>query len=115
MSVRFYFDHNVRQAILHGLRRHSVDCLAARDNGHAQASDELLLTRATELGRVLYTEDTDFLRIATRWQHDALSFAGIVFGRQDRLSVAQAIENLRVIALASEPEEWHNRIEYLPL
>ena len=45
-------------------------------------SDDDLLTRATAVGRVLFTQDTDFLEIASRWQRQGIAFSGILFAPQ---------------------------------
>ena len=36
-----------------GLRRKGIDCLTAEEDGTKQLPDDLLLQRATELGRVM--------------------------------------------------------------
>lgn len=42
-------------------------------------SDEDLLTGAAAVGRVLLTQDADFLEIAARWQRHGIVFSGILF------------------------------------
>jgi predicted nuclease of predicted toxin-antitoxin system len=48
-----------------GLRRRSVDIVAAADVGLLGAADEAHIERATELARVVVSNDQDFLRMAT--------------------------------------------------
>lgn len=67
MSLALYLDHNVRAAIAAGLARCGVDVLTAFDDGYARADDPTVLARATELGRVLFTNDDDYLSIARDW------------------------------------------------
>ena len=50
------------------------------------ASDDELLTRATALGRVLLTQDADFLEIAARWQRQGMPSAGFCSRPRARLS-----------------------------
>jgi hypothetical protein len=68
VTLALYMDHHVPEAITSGLRRRGVDVLTAWDDGRARASDEELLTRATELGRDLFSQDDDLLAVAAAWQ-----------------------------------------------
>ena len=115
MSVAFYFDHHVRAAIASGLRQRGVDVLRAQDDGHAKADDPAILQRATELGRVVFTHDDDFLAIADEWQEIGRSFSGVIYVHQLKLTVGRAVADLEIIAKAGDPEDYRNRVEYLPL
>lgn len=89
--------------------------LTAQADSTTQLDDESLLNRATSLGRLLFTEDEDFLRIGAERQSAALDFAGIVFLRQRRMDLGRCISDLELIAKCYEPDEMLNRIEFLPL
>jgi hypothetical protein len=41
-------------------------------------------------------------------------FCGLVFGRQMGGSIGQFVRDLELIAQASEPGEWDNRVEFIP-
>lgn len=58
--IRLYMDVQVRREVTAGLRMRGVDVLAAQEDGAAALPDAELMTRATELGRVLFSQDTDF-------------------------------------------------------
>ncbi len=64
MSVKLYMDVHVRRAVTEGLRLRGVDVLTAQEDGAGNFEDLKLLDRATELGRVLFTQDDDLLREA---------------------------------------------------
>jgi predicted nuclease of predicted toxin-antitoxin system len=49
-----------------GLRLREVDVLTAQEDGAATLDDPVLLDRAMALGRVVFTQDEDFLREAHR-------------------------------------------------
>ena len=115
MSVKLYMDHHVPSAVTLGLRRCGVDVLTAYEDGHAQAADESILQRAMLLGRVVFTQDEDFLIIASNWRSAERPFAGVVFGSQESLSIGQAIEWLELVAKASEPEQMRNSVQFIPL
>jgi predicted nuclease of predicted toxin-antitoxin system len=71
-------DHQVPSAITRGLRQRGIDVLTAHEDQTAQWDDEPLLQRATELGRIMFTQDDNFLAIGHLWQQSGREFAGIV-------------------------------------
>ena len=115
MSVALYFDHNVRAAIASGLRQRGADVLLAIEDGFEEADDPAILGRATELGRVVFTSDDDFLAVACEWLSAGLAFSGLIYVHQLRLTVGQTIADLELIARAGSADDFVNRIEYLPL
>ena len=115
MSVRFYFDVHIRSIITKGLRSRGVDVITAQEDDAAELEDEDLLVRATSLGRVLFTQDDDFLRIAATKQQEGEDFAGLIYAHQLNVTDGQCIDDLEFIAGASEPEEWWGKVLYLPL
>ena len=115
MSVHLYMDVHVRRAVTAGLRLRGVDILTAQEDGTGELPDPELLDRATELGRVLFTQDDDLLREAKRRQQTGESFVEIVYAHQLGITVSQCIADLELITQASEPHEWLNRTIYLPL
>ena len=114
MSVALYMDHHVPAAVTAGLRRRGVDVLTALEDGFAEAEDEALLMRATELRRVLFTHDHDFLAITKAWLRDGREFAGLIFAHPRRVAVGQAVESLELVAKIAEPEDVLNRVDFLP-
>ena len=115
MTLALYMDHHIPSAITDGLRVRDIDVLTAFEDGASQLDDELLLRRATELGRVLFSQDMDLLRLATQFQRQGTEFAGLFYVHQLRLTVGQVVDDLDVAAKALNPEEIANRIEFLPL
>lgn len=63
MPLSFFFDQHVPAAITRGLRLRTVHVLTAHEDGAARWADERIFKRATELGRVMFSQDEDFLRI----------------------------------------------------
>jgi len=115
VSLRLYLDHHVNRAIREGLRQRGIDLVTCQEDGTTTLDDEILLKRATALGRVLFTQDDDFLAIAHHHQRTGHSFAGLIYGHQLDLSIGEAIRDLELIARVYEPEDLRNRVEYLPL
>jgi hypothetical protein len=108
-------DVHVRRAVTDGLRLREVDVLTAQDDGAGKLDDPELLDRASELGRVLFTQDDDLLREAKRRQQSGEHFSGVIYAHQLNITVGQCIADLELIAKASKPEEWINGAVYLPL
>jgi hypothetical protein len=113
--IRLYMDVHVRREVTVGLRIRGVDVLTAQEDGAARLADAELLTRATELGRVLFSQDTDFLREAAACQESGLAFSGVIFGEQLALTVGRCIRDLELIAKVYDPPDIANCIEFLPL
>ncbi len=115
MSLTLYMDHHVHAAITTGLRRRGVDVLTAWDDETAQWDDARLLLRATGLGRVIFTQDDDFLAIANHWLESGREFGGVLYAHQLGLTIGQAIRDLELIANALDPADMINQIEFIPL
>jgi predicted nuclease of predicted toxin-antitoxin system len=115
MTIALYMDVHVHRAITTGLRLREVDVLTAQEDGHRTAADDRLLDRATELQRVLFTQDDDLLAEAKLRQTQNIPFVGIIYAHQLRITIGRCIQDLELIAKVSEPEELANRVEYLPL
>ena len=56
MPLSVYMDVHVPLAITDGLRRRNNDVLTSQEDGTSEMDDEPLLARATELGRLLFTQ-----------------------------------------------------------
>ncbi len=115
MSLSFYLDHHVPMAIAAGLRQRHINVLTAQDDGRADWDDDRLLERALELGRVVFTQDRDFLVLAADWQRQRREFAGMVYGHQLRVTIGGAVHDLAIIATLISLDEMRNRVEFLPL
>jgi hypothetical protein len=87
MPVDLCMDHHVPRQVTSGLRLRGVDVLAAAEDGAARLADPDLLDRASALGRVLFSQDRDLLREATRRQIEGIPFSGVVYAHQQRMTV----------------------------
>ena len=115
MSVPLYFNHHMPRPILDGLRARGIDIITAAEDGYARAADEALIERATQLGRVLVSEDKDFLVITDRWLQAGRDFAGFVYAPRRYTRYGQPIRDLELIAKVYEPEDVRNTVMRLPL
>lgn len=115
MTIRLYMDVHVPQAITDQLRRRGIDVLTAIEDGADELPDDELLERVRLLERVLFTQDIRFKVMAQSWQLQSKPFAGLIFGHQLGGTIGQYVKDLELIAQASEPDEWLNTVQYLPL
>jgi hypothetical protein len=114
MGVPLYMDVHVPLAMTRQLRRRGVDVLTAQDDGFEEVEDDDLLLRATELGRLLFTQDIRFRVLAEDWQRQGREFAGLALGPQLGGTIGQYVEDLELIAKSSESDEWRKIVQFLP-
>ncbi len=106
--IKFYTDENVAKAIVRGLRSRGVDVLTCQEAGMIAASDAEHLQFATESGRVVFTHDTDFLKLHAQ----GVSHAGIVYtARQE--NIGENIRNLKLIHDVLTAEEVEGHVEFI--
>jgi predicted nuclease of predicted toxin-antitoxin system len=106
--MRYHLDEHVGRAIAAGLRRRGIDVTTTPEVGLIAATDSRQLEFAKQAGRVIFTQDEDFLAIGRTVTH-----TGIVFSKQGRRSVGQIIEHLELIHFCLTPEDMANHIEFL--
>ncbi|MSR84673.1 MAG: hypothetical protein EXS58_17445 [Candidatus Latescibacteria bacterium] len=116
MKVSFQADADLNQVILLATIRQepSVDFQTATAAGLAGLKDREVLALSARDGRLLVTHDH-----RTMPRHFAEFIAqeispGLLIVPQ-HLSVASAVQELMLIWLATEAEEWTNRVSFLPL
>jgi hypothetical protein len=115
MTLAFYMDEHIRRAITNSLRLRGVDVLTVQEDNRTGTSDPILLDRATKLNRILFTQDDDFLAIASDRQTKGINFSGIIYAHQQYVTVGNCVRDLETIAKAGEIEDLANQVQYLPL
>ena len=88
-------DEHIHQGITDGLRQRGVDVLTVQEDGRTGTPDPLILDRATELQRVIFTQDQDFLAEANRRQVEGMSFAGVIYAHQRLVTIGEKHPRLR--------------------
>jgi predicted nuclease of predicted toxin-antitoxin system len=114
MPVQLYLDVHVDKAIHDQLRLRGVDALRAQDDDASEMTDEELLQRATDLGRIIFTQDLHFKALAENWQRQGNTFSALLFGNQLGVTVGTYVRDLELIAKATDPAEWVNVVQHLP-
>ena len=113
--IGFYMDEHVPEAVTHGRRDRGVDVLTVHEDGRDGPDDDALLDRATEMCRVVFTQDQDFFVVAAKRQGTGESFAGVFYVAQHKLSIRQMIEELELIARCCVWQEWAGMINNIPI
>ena len=108
-TIRFHLDENCDPRIGAGLRLHGIDVTTTPEVGLIGTSDEAQLNCAASAGRVIITNDTDFLRL-----HAAgAAHTGIVFCSSQHRSLGELIRLLVLIWELLELGEMQGHVEYL--
>lgn len=106
--IRFYTDEHVSRAVVNGLRQRGVDVLTVPEAGTLGASDEAHLATAAAEGRVLFTQDDDFLRLHAQ----GLEHTGIVYTPQGT-PTGDIIRGLMLVCQVLDPEDMQRHVEFL--
>jgi predicted nuclease of predicted toxin-antitoxin system len=108
-TIRFHLDEHVDPAVAGGLRSRGIDVTTTRDAGLLSAPDEEQLAFIRSEGRVIFTEDADFLRLHAAGE----SHPGIAYCHQQTRAIGEIIRGLVLIWEVLEPDDMRNHVEYL--
>ncbi len=106
--IKYYLDEIVPRAVARGLRARGVDVLTVPEAGTLGVSDGEHLNLAKTAGRVLFTQDVDFLRLHEGKQEHA----GIAFAAPGT-SIGDIIRGLMLIHQVLDADEMKGHLEYL--
>jgi len=107
------FNNNVVRGLLY--RRPDLDIVRVQDVGLENTSDEEILEWAAKENRILLTHDAATI---TKYAFDRVragqKMPGVIEMRRS-VSIGVAIEDILLLAEASQEDEMENKIIYLPL
>jgi predicted nuclease of predicted toxin-antitoxin system len=109
VQIRFHLDEHIPAGIASGLRRRGIDVTTAVEGELAGADDVAQLAFAASAGRVLVTQDADFLRIHAQ----GAPHAGIVYCHQGSTPMGVMLRKLVLICDLVSPEEMAGKVEFL--
>ena len=113
--VALYTDENVLGTIIRTLLSRGIDVLTAWEDGRGNTDDRRILDRATELKRVLFSQDTDLLAIAVARQRAGnAAFSGVIYAHQHE-PISRCIDDIELILSACTYEELCGTIHFVPL
>jgi uncharacterized protein with PIN domain len=108
-TIRFHLDENCDPRIARGLRQHRIDVTTSRDVGLLTATDDVQHAFASTEGRVIITQDADFLRIhAAGTPH-----RGILFYPSQSRSPGEVVRGVVLVWELLEPGEMRDRVEFI--
>jgi predicted nuclease of predicted toxin-antitoxin system len=108
-TIRFHLDENCHRAVAEGLQRRGVDVTTTPEAGLLNATDDEQLAFCDTQGRVLFTQDHDFLRLHA----PGITHPGIVYCAMDTRSIGEMIQGIVLIWEIMEPDEMVSRVEFL--
>jgi hypothetical protein len=119
--VKYLLDANLPRALLHGLKRRqpNLDVLRVQQVGLRNASDSGILAFAAEEGRIVVSRDKATMReFAAQRIRARDPMPGLLVVRPRFLTrgagLATVIEELLLIGEGSQPEEWHDVVQFIP-
>jgi len=107
-AIKVYADEQAPIAVAQGLRRRGIDVLTTPEAGLLGAADEEQLAFAVRQGRVIFTQDDDFLRLHARGK----PHLGIIYVHQ-QTPVGEMIRSLMLVCQVLDAEEMLNHVEFL--
>jgi predicted nuclease of predicted toxin-antitoxin system len=103
-TIRFHLDENCPRAVALGLRRRSIDVTTTPEAGLLEVSDDEQTAYALAAGRVIFTQDEDFLAIHA----SGIPHAGIAYCKKVSRSIGEMIRGLVLIWEVYGQEEVAN-------
>ena len=103
-KIRIYTDESVDIAIAEGLKRRGVDAFSARDAGNLGLTDQ---------EQLIFTHDTDFLRLASKCIEEKKTHYGVIYSYQKDYSIGECIRRLKLLTTILTSEHMVNHIEFL--
>lgn len=117
MTIRYLADENFDHRTIAGLLRRDpdLDIVSVQEVGLRQADDPDVLEWAAQAGRIVVTHDVStMLDFAYERVAAGLPMPGVL-EIPDQTPRSVIIDDLILIAAASDPDEWRDTVRYLPL
>jgi predicted nuclease of predicted toxin-antitoxin system len=108
-TIRYHLDENVPRGVALGLRRRGIDVTTTPEAGLLEALDEEQCAYAHGEGRVVFTQDEDFLGLHA----SGMPHSGIAYCRKNTRSIGEMVRGLVLIWEVYDPSEIAGRVEYL--
>jgi hypothetical protein len=115
--LRLATDEDFNNRIVRGLlrRQPDLDIFRVQDAGLAGRDDEEVLAWAASEGRILITHDVTTMK---RTAYDRIA-AGLpmpgVFEVSQDVSIGTALDEILLLVLCSDQDEWQGQVRFLPL
>ena len=107
-QIRFQLDEHMSNAIADALKRAGADILTATEAGLRGQPDSAYIQHRIAEGRVIVTNDDDFLRL----EHVYPDHAGIIFCTSSR-NITRIIMELLLVHEILDSDDLHGNIYYV--
>ena len=107
--LRLQLDEHMSNDLLRELRKAGFDVVLPKEIGLRSADDDVALSHAAATGRVIVTDDVDFLRMHRRAQ----DHAGIVFCGPRLTTPGHIVRSLRKLSKHTTQDALGGRLIYL--
>jgi hypothetical protein len=115
MALPLYMDARIPAAITAGLRLRGVDVQTCQEDGTDRFPDDQLMERATNLGRILFSQDDDLLGLAKEWRRIGRHFVGVIYAHQLSCGIGTLVRDLELTLSYCNADELADTVMYLPL
>lgn len=105
----FHLDENVDHAIARALRHRGIDVTTSTEAGLVGADDRQQLEFARSAGRVIVTQDSDFLRL----HRQGVPHSGIVFAPSGSRAPSEIIRFLCLLNDCVDSQEMVGNVEFV--
>ena len=109
MPLPLLCDEHQRFDVINGLRIQGIDVVSVQDLGLRGRPDPEILATAGQSGRIVYTSDTDLVRLSD----SGMPHLGVFFHRSRKYSPSGAINVVSLACQVLTPDEMRNRVEFL--
>lgn len=92
--LKAYANEHVNAAIVEALRRRGMDIVTVQERGKEGTDDAVLLMEALAEKRVLLTNDSDVLALASQSAAQGNAFAPIFFWPQQRRGIGEVLRSI---------------------
>jgi predicted nuclease of predicted toxin-antitoxin system len=98
----------VANSVARGLRLRGIDVSTTVDGGLQGAEDVAHIAYALADGRVVFTQDPDFLR----HHHAGVTHAGIVYSKHGSRSIGEIVRYLKLMHDCLDDSDMEGQLEY---
>ena len=108
-TIQFHLNENISLVVANSLRRRGINVTTTPEEGLIAVADEVQLAFARSQGRVMFTQDADFLRL----RQAGADHVGIVYCIQGSRSIGEIIRGLVLIWELLESADMVRCVEFI--
>ncbi|MBE0478738.1 DUF5615 family PIN-like protein [Candidatus Aerophobetes bacterium] len=102
-------DEHIPRPIVEGLRRRGLDVVTVQEIGLSSVKDKVIMDTAQKEGRIIYTQDADFLRL----HRTGCKHVGILYHHPLAYSIGEAIRKIALACEVLSTKEMEGRVKFV--